>query len=138
MRTIPLYYLSFLVLFSFFIVACEPKEEDVTPPVESVAQPENWHFSVEQRSFSMADSSGSFHQYQYDGTVEKLSDQNLVRINYGTNTYMNLTLHSNGEFSGFGSPYSSGRMIGNDSLYIYHRTGGMGGGSTLVIEGKKQ
>lgn len=98
-----------------------------------------WNFEVETSNFNVPDIGDfSSDDYEYTGEIRYGETDNKINIIYGENYSIELAINKDGELSDFPTHYCSGNFIGNDSIHLYIRTGGLGGGSSHLIEGKKR
>ncbi len=99
----------------------------------------NWIFDVVYTEIN-TDSIGHYYSenYNYDGEVVYGEADDEVLIKYADNHFVQLTLEPDGELSNFPTHYCSGRFVNTDSLSLFIKTGGLGGGTTLRINGCKK
>jgi hypothetical protein len=98
----------------------------------------NWLFNVHRYEVN-TDSIGfySHDSITYLGNIKYITIPNLIQVNYTQQDSIVLVVDSLGLLSNFPTPYCSGQIYPNDSIYIYLKWGGLGGGTTHIINGNK-
>ncbi|MBI2280286.1 MAG: hypothetical protein HYU68_06315 [Bacteroidetes bacterium] len=99
---------------------------------------ENWLFDVHRYEVN-TDSIGYYYHdsITYQGTIKYAKPSNEIEIFYTNDNSIKLTVDSSGVLSNFPTNYCSGQFFPNDSIYVYLKWGGLGGGTTHVINGLK-
>ena len=126
--------LSLLFFLCLIFVSCKKKPFDFRNKIIG-----DWEFRV-NRSELNTDSLGYHHQdlLTYQGNIKYGSEKDEITIEYTPENSITLKMDKEKQLSGFPTHYSGGHFIGTDSLYLYLRWGGLGGGITHIVEGKKQ
>lgn len=98
-----------------------------------------WDFQVYRSSFNMANPGENWSDsVHFTGEISYGTADNLIRIQYTSEQSIELVIDEDGTLSAFPSPYCSGSFSGKDSLNLYLRWGGLGGGTTHVVAGTRQ
>lgn len=103
----------------------------------------SWYFEVSSSSFNMVNPGSNSNSYsQYNGSISInknniLTNDSLININYLNNVSLQLKLNNDWTLDFGGNYYSNGKFTGFDSLHIYMYSGGLGGGTSTSISGKK-
>jgi hypothetical protein len=124
-----------LILFvSIFLYSCNLFQNDYRE-----AYIGTYRFSVKITEFN-TDSVGYFFQDSiiYQGKISFGENDNDILIQYSTDNFITLTLEEDGQLSNLPTTYGSGEFVQTDSLNLYLRWGGLGGGTSHDIKGKKQ
>jgi hypothetical protein len=123
--------LTIIVLIAL-VICCET-EEDFRDKYLG-----NWKFHVEESSFSMVDSLYSKDSFIYNGKISYGKTENELLIEYDSVHSLTLMIDKKGLLFNFPTGYSNGEFYGSDSIHIYLRWGGLGWGSTHIVNGNKK
>lgn len=129
---------SFLILFLVALLSVCCSKTSVNQTGSSDTFIGNWLFNV-HRYEANTDSIGfySHDSITYLGNIKYITTPNLIQVNYTNQDSIILEVDSLGLLSNFPTSYCSGQIYSNDSIYIYLKWGGLGGGITHVINGNK-
>ena len=138
------YFIIVLTAMFIGLVSCEKPEKNPEPDYRE-KWVGDWEFVAHYSSYGMVTLPAA--TYYYSGKISLDNDSmqlNMPYISYPykENISMVLSVDENGKLSGFhavgGNHYSYGAFRGNDTLSIYLRSGGMGGGISRYIDGVKK
>lgn len=97
-----------------------------------------WNFYV-TRSELNTDSVGYSYKdtIYYNGGIVNGESGNEIQIKYTSEDSITLTVGVNGKLTDFPTVYCSGEFVFMDSLHLYLRWGGLGGGIIHQVEGSR-
>jgi hypothetical protein len=123
-----------LTLFLTIIFSCKKEDTDYRDTYIGT-----WDFIVDRTELN-TDSIGYYYHdsVNYEGEIVYGELDNEILIKYTTENSITLTIEENGELSDFPTHYCGGEFLSRDSLHLYLRWGGIGGGTTHQIEGLKK
>ena len=114
-----------------FFSACRSAESDYREPYLGP-----WHFYTERTEINTDSIGYYFHDAgNYEGAIDYGESENDIRIQYTAENAITLTLEADGTLSEFPTQYCSGTFDTPDSLRLFLRWGGLGGGTTHQIDG---
>lgn len=122
-------------IFIFIIVfSCKKEDTDYRDTYTGT-----WNFIVDRTEIN-TDSIGYYYHdsVNYEGEIIYGEFDNEILIKYSNENSITLTIGEDGELSDFPTHYCSGEFLSGDSLHLYLRWGGLGGGTTHQIEGFKK
>ena len=98
-----------------------------------------WSFVVDRTEFN-TDSMGyySHDSLKYDGEIVYGELDNEISIKYTNENSITVTIGEDGTLSNFPTNYCSGEFFSHDSLHLYLRWGGQGGGTRHQVEGLRK
>ncbi|HOU35436.1 MAG: hypothetical protein KBF06_03355 [Bacteroidales bacterium] len=125
-----------IILGIIFIIVFSCKKEDNDYRDTYIG---DWVFIVDRTEFN-TDSIGYYYHdsVHYEGKIVYGELDNEIMIKYTTENTITLTIGENGELSDFPTHYCSGKFLSRDTLHLYLRWGGLGGGTIHQIEGLKK
>jgi hypothetical protein len=125
-----------IILIFIFIIVFSCKKEDTNYRDAYLG---TWEFIVNRTEFN-TDSIGYYYHdsINYVGEIVYGELDNEILIKYTTENSITLNIGEDGELSDFPTHYCSGDFLSSDSLHLYLRWGGLGGGTTHQIEGFKK
>jgi len=97
-----------------------------------------WDFIVKTTEIN-TDSIGYYHEdsFTYSGEIKYGESNNEIIIEYLDNRSITLSIDEDGVLSEFPTKYCGGKFDGEEKINLYLKWGGLGGGVTHVIEGKR-
>ncbi len=125
-----------IILTIFLIVVYSCKKENTD---HRDAYLGSWNFNVNRTEFN-TDSIGYYYHdnIYYEGEIIYGELDNEILIKYTNENSITLTIGDDGKLSDFPTHYCSEEFLTLDSLRLYLRWGGLGGGTTHQIEGLKK
>lgn len=123
-----------LILFGLLVIAsCKKKPFDHRNKFLG-----DWEFKVERTEFN-TDSTGYYYHdsLTYKGQIKYGSGEDDLLIEYLIDNSITLKIDNENILSEFPTHYCSGEFKENDILYLFLRWGGLGGGITHIVNGKK-
>lgn len=129
-----LYFVS-LAAMMLLLQNCKDNSEKATDIRSNYVG--EWDFTVCRTTFIM-DSIAEFDTINYIGGISAIgTDQ--IDINYTECDTVSLHIDGSGNLSGFPSPqYSCGEFTSDNTIHLYLRWGGLGGGKIHVVDGMKR
>lgn len=123
-----------LTVFLIVMFSCEKEVSDYRDTYTGT-----WNFKVNKTQVN-TDSIGYYHHdsLTFIGEIAYGESDDEILIQYTRENSITLTMAEDGELSDFPTQYSSGKFLSIDSLNLYLRWGGIGGGTTHQIEGLKR
>lgn len=93
---------------------------------------------VRLSSFNMAIPGSNWDSvYMYVGELRYGDSNDEVLIVYGNQLSVQLKVTKTGDFSNLPTHYGGGSIINNDSISLYMRWGGLGGGISHAVNGRR-
>ncbi len=96
----------------------------------------NWDFTVCMTTFPM-DSIDEFDTINYIGGIFS-KDTDQIVIKYTDCDSVVLHIDGSGNLSEFPTPYSFGEFTSDNTIHLYLRWGGLGGGTIHAVDGMKR
>lgn len=126
-------YLKVVLFIALVFSSCKKEPADYRE-----AYTGQWCFDVELSSFNI-EGEGTYTRDSlvYSGAISLGGSDDEILISYVPEHSITLAISPNGELSGFPTHYCSGYFTGNQELHLYLRWGGLGGGVTHIVDGKK-
>jgi hypothetical protein len=126
-------FIAFTIgLLSF--TACKKKNTDYRDPYIG-----SWSFHVDRTEINTDSIGYYFHDsLTYPGNIEPGEASDGIIIHYTADNSIPLTIAADGTLSGFPTHYCGGEFKGQNNIHLYLRWGGLGGGTTHVIDGVKK
>lgn len=97
-----------------------------------------WDFDVVIDEFNMSSGTTFHDEVSYSGRIKYGDADDEIIIQYTENHSVILKVNEDEELTGFPTQYCSGEMSGKKDIHIYLRYGGLGGGSSYDIDGRKK
>ena len=112
---------------------CKKKEIDIRDQYIG-----DWDFEVVRRNFLVGEN--GYHKIDtifYLGKISFGNSNDQLNIKYTENEYIAMIINEDGDLSPIEPSYHFGKFRSSDTIYLYLRWGGMGGGITHTINGTK-
>lgn len=97
-----------------------------------------WSFSVTEDTFNGATGEHSHSTYIYPGEIKFGNNNDEIEIYFAPGNMVTLKISKDGILSNFPTHYCSGEFNDPDRIKLYIRYGGLGGGESYDVQGKKK
>lgn len=128
--------MSLIALITFLGSSCSKETVNQSIPKPSIVG--TWLFDVHRYEVNTDSIGFMLHDsISYQGNIKYKTIPDIVQICYTSEDSIVLNVDSVGVLSNFPTNYCSGQFFPNDSIYVYLKWGGLGGGITHEICGQK-